>query len=689
YCTEQVMDPNTLALVNSLREKISRLEQKQRENLQQEKEALKEEVRQYTEQLSQQAQGNRLLEQMVAKIRQSLNIEVILNATVEQVKTFLDVEQVLIYHYVSPQQWELTAIASSDSQPNQGDITEKLDNHLSELENHSKIQTASSQEIAEIIVPLEQGEEFWGVIYAYEQRQPRYWSELEIELLDRLAAQIAIALQQAQLYQKSQQAEAELKQFNQKLEQRVKKRTQQLERANEQLQAVIDAVPGFISWIDSDLKYLGVNQRLAKALKMQPEDFIGKDIGFINHRQEFGGFIEKFFQNTQETLTQTTIKNYVNGVPCYHLLVAQKYNQGQATVSVGIDITERKKVEQELHATTCRLTALIKNLQVGVVLQDIYLNVLLVNQPFCDLFDITLNPNQLVGKNNHEFEEYYGHLFKDESEFQQRNREILKANSLLTNEEWVLKNHKTLERDYVPVIVDNFHQGHLWMYRDITERKRYETELENSLQEKEMLLKEIHHRVKNNLLVVSHLLEFQGDYTDHSQVLSILEESQNRVQSMALIHEKLYRSTGLDKIDFGEYIKALVDKLFESYNITNNRISLETEVDSIFLNIETANPCGLIVNELISNAFKHAFPDGRQGRILLHLSQDSEGIITLVVKDNGVGFSEELDITKLDSLGMELISTLTQQIKGNLEIKQDNGTTFILTFSERNYRKRY
>lgn len=683
------MDGNTLALVKALRDKISHLEKKQRKNLQQEKTALQEEVKQYTQQLSQQAQGNRLLEEMVGEIRQSLDIQEILNTTAQQVKTFLDVEAVIIYHRVSAQQWQLTAVSGANSEPDRGEISPEILEKLIELENNPTIQAASLEEKAEIMVPLEQGEQFWGVIYAYEKRQPRYWSELEVEILERLAAQIAIALQQAQLYQKSQQAEAELKQFNQKLEQRVKKRTQQLEKANEQLQAVIDAVPGFISWIDSDLKYLGVNKRLAKALNIQPEDFVGKDIGFINHRQEFGGFIEKFFNDSQQTLTETTIKNYVNGIPRYHLLVAQKYNQGKAAVSVGIDITERKQVEQELHATTSRLTTLIKNLQVGVVLQDRNLNILLVNQPFCDLFDITLNPHQLVGKNNTEFEEYYEHVFEDQSAFQQRNREILEANSLVINEEWVLQNYKTLERDYVPVIVDNFHQGHLWMYRDITERKRYETELETSLQEKEMLLKEIHHRVKNNLLVVSNLLEFQSDYTDNSQVLSILEESQNRVQSMALIHEKLYRSTGLDKIDFGEYLEALVDNLFESYNITENRISLETDVDSIFLNIETANPCGLIVNELISNAFKHAFPDGREGKIWLRLSQDSEGVITLIIKDNGVGIPEELDITKVDSLGMELISTLTQQIKGKLEMKKDNGTTFILTFSERNYRKRY
>ncbi|MEB3886101.1 PAS domain S-box protein [Lyngbya sp. CCY1209] len=222
------------------------------------------------------------------------------------------------------------------------------------------------------------------------------------------------------------------------------------------------------------------------------------------------------------------------------------------------------------------------------------------------------------------------------------------------------------------------------------ERKQAESQLMDSLKEKEILLKEIHHRVKNNLLVVSNLLEFQSDYTDNPEVTRLLEDSQQRIQSMALIHEKLYQSTGLDRINFGDYLQDLADQLFDSYSMENHAVELELDIDPVELNLETANPCSLIVNELISNALKHAFADGRPGKLSLELHGDGHGSITLIVRDNGVGLPEGLDIRNVESLGMELIWTLTDQIEGTLELLEvREGTAFKLTFSELRYRQRY
>ena len=706
------MNPNTLALVNSLRKKVSQLEQKQRESLSERKAALEQEVQAYTEQLAQQAQADRLLEQMIARIRHSLDIDEILNRTAQEVQEFLQVEQVLIYRRISSQKFEIVARAvQSHGVPNYENIQQKI----VEIEQEratlgASLEVVGDQRRAELMVPIEEKSQFWGLIYAYQEQRSRRWSFLEIESLERLAAQIAIALQQAQLYESSRQAEATVIELNQELEQRVKERTAELEKVNaelqhelherqqaenqlkvtnEQLQAVIDAVPGFISWIDSDLHYLGVNQRLANSLNLKPEDFVGQQIGFINNPQEFSHFIEEFFENKQKSIAQKTIKIKVKGTVHYYLLIAQKYNQGKAAVSVGIDITENKHLEQELHVTFSRLNTLIANLQAGILLKDKNRNVLLVNQAFCDLFEIKTSPMQLIGKSYSEFKEYYYPIFQVQETLENRNKEILNEQKLVKHEEWTLSNHRTIERDYIPIIIDDFQAGALWVYQDITERKNYERELENSLQQKEILLKEIHHRVKNNLLVVSNLLEFQTDYTNDPEVLAVLEESQSRIQSMALIHEKLYRSTGLDKIDFGEYLEALLDNLLESYNVAETGINLETNIDSIFLNIETANPCGLIVNELVSNAFKHAFPNKKTGTIWLSLSKESAEQITLVVQDNGVGFPKELDLNNLESLGLDLVQTLTQQLKGKLCIEQKQGACFTLTFSERMYQKRY
>ncbi|WP_413161056.1 PAS domain-containing protein [Capilliphycus salinus ALCB114379] len=221
------------------------------------------------------------------------------------------------------------------------------------------------------------------------------------------------------------------------------------------------------------------------------------------------------------------------------------------------------------------------------------------------------------------------------------------------------------------------------------ERNETESRLKTSLKEKEVLLKEIHHRVKNNLLVVSNILEFQTDYTENPEVIKILQESQKRIESMALIHEKLYQSTGLDKIDFGDYIQDLVSQLMESYDSDSNLIELEVDVEPISLNLETAHPCGLIVNELVSNAFKHAFPDNRSGKIWIKLHQNSDYIVTLTVADDGVGFPTDIDFRQVDSLGMELVCTLINQLEGTIELIRDNGTTFELTFQELQYRQRY
>ncbi|MGC9526952.1 MAG: histidine kinase dimerization/phosphoacceptor domain -containing protein [Limnospira sp.] len=227
------------------------------------------------------------------------------------------------------------------------------------------------------------------------------------------------------------------------------------------------------------------------------------------------------------------------------------------------------------------------------------------------------------------------------------------------------------------------------VFRDITERKQAEEQIRTSLKEKEILLKEIHHRVKNNLLIVSNILELQEDYISDSEILKVLADSQKRIYSMALIHEKLYRSPGLDRIDFGDYLETLADNLFETYNfIPGDRITFQSDVEPIYLNVETANPCGLIVNELVSNALKHAFPDGRSGTLKLSLRRDEGEKIILIVKDDGIGFPENLDFRTVESLGLELVCTLTQQLRGTLEMSRNNGTEFKLVFAERQYRNR-
>ncbi|MEG4326772.1 PAS domain S-box protein [Microcoleus sp. herbarium5] len=223
---------------------------------------------------------------------------------------------------------------------------------------------------------------------------------------------------------------------------------------------------------------------------------------------------------------------------------------------------------------------------------------------------------------------------------------------------------------------------------ELSDRKQAEANLKNSLKEKEILLKEIHHRVKNNLCVVASLLELQSNTVADPQVSKMLEESQNRLYSMALIHEKLYRSTNLAQINFGEYLEDLVSNLFHSYNISNNQIQLQVLAEPISLNLETATPCGLIANELVSNTLKHAFPDGTTGTVSVECYQTGDQEINLLVKDNGIGFPQNLDFRKTHSMGFQVVCTLTEQLEGTIEISREFGTSFHLKFNELNYFQR-
>lgn len=209
-------------------------------------------------------------------------------------------------------------------------------------------------------------------------------------------------------------------------------------------------------------------------------------------------------------------------------------------------------------------------------------------------------------------------------------------------------------------------------------------QVEESLKSKEMLLKEIHHRVKNNLMIISSLLNLQSRYITDKTSLDIFKESQNRTRSMALIHERLYQTNDLKEIDFGDYIQRLSRELIQTYDAELGRIDLRIDVENILLEINTAIPLGLISNELITNSLKHAFPNGKSGEILVKFhSKNDEYEFT--VKDDGIGFPEDLDYENSDSLGLQIVNNLTDQIDGEIILKRSPGTEFKINFQELKY----
>jgi two-component sensor histidine kinase len=204
---------------------------------------------------------------------------------------------------------------------------------------------------------------------------------------------------------------------------------------------------------------------------------------------------------------------------------------------------------------------------------------------------------------------------------------------------------------------------------DITERKKAEDRLRRSLQEKDLLLKEIHHRVKNNLAVIGSLFYLQTSTTDNPETIAILTDCRERVRSMALVHERLYRSDDLASVDMADYTAELARQLHGQYALHPERIRLDLECDPTSLGIDKAIPCGLILTELLSNAFKHAFPDGREGVVAVRL-RNRDGQVLLKVTDDGVGLPPEEEMLKKQSLGTRLVRSLTGQVGARLEIDQ-------------------
>ena len=224
----------------------------------------------------------------------------------------------------------------------------------------------------------------------------------------------------------------------------------------------------------------------------------------------------------------------------------------------------------------------------------------------------------------------------------------------------------------------------LLFFKDITEQKLSQEILKNNLREKEILLGEVHHRVKNNLSIIISLLSLQDTESCTNESLTdILAIVQNRIFAIAMVHEKLYQSESFTHIDFNDYLKSLASYLFQIYK-KEPRIGLEFDLDQIEMNIKTAVPCGIICSELVTNAFKHAFKGRDKGKVTILLKKLNENSCALTIKDDGVGLTETINIDELSSLGLKLVSILTSQIDGNIKVTTENGTAFSVTFPLKN-----
>jgi two-component system, sensor histidine kinase PdtaS len=217
--------------------------------------------------------------------------------------------------------------------------------------------------------------------------------------------------------------------------------------------------------------------------------------------------------------------------------------------------------------------------------------------------------------------------------------------------------------------------------RDVSETRLVERTLRSALEEKEILLREVHHRVKNNLQVVSSLLSLQARAAPQPEVQRAVEECQNRILSMAVIHEQLYQSPDFADVDFPEYIRQLAHRLFRFYNMTPGRIELQTEIGAVRLGVDIAVPCGLILNELLSNSFKYAFPNEREGVVAIRVDKLQDESVLMTISDNGVGLPPDVGFWNTKTLGLRLVRLLVRQLDGEVELGGPPGAEFRIRFS--------
>jgi PAS domain S-box-containing protein len=435
--------------------------------------------------------------------------------------------------------------------------------------------------------------------------------------------------------------------------------------------------------IDFKIEY--VNQAACDVTRLPKEELTNKRLFELLPAYRDAGLFEEYCRvvETGEPFSEESILEDLYGGElrrrAFDIRVAKL---GDGIVALWHEVTDRVQAEQELRNTSSYLENLINFANAPIIVWD---------------------SEYRITRFNRAFERLTGHRAKDVLNApldilipeQTREEAMNHIKRTIAGERWetleipillkdgtvrdVLWNSANIFDEDGTTVIATIAQGY-----DITDRKRAEERLRASLREKETLLRELHHRVKNNLQLIASMLLLQAQYTQDPAAFALYNEIQNRISSMALIHAKLYQADDLARIDFGKYLQDLTNALIHSYGFTSDSVSVTLSAPEVLLNINTAVPLGLIINELVSNCLKHAFTSDRDGNeIRIELQPEADRGYVLVVSDNGVGFPAELDFRQTKTLGLQLVITLLEQLRGTIELERAAGTTFIMHFSER------
>lgn len=492
----------------------------------------------------------------------------------------------------------------------------------------------------------------------------------------------------------------------------LKKTEDAVVKAKPKFHTLFDSIPDAIFIIDMEGRFIDVNHSACERLGYSHEELLQMgptDIAAPEYAAKVPERVKALLEQGRLVFESAHVRRDGVVIPIELSDRVIEYDGRPAIVGVARDISDRKKAEECLEKQRQELEIIIDSSPVIIFYKDKGGRFLRVNKTFAEALQIP--KERFLGKTV--FDLYSANIAQGMTNDDQ---EVLESGCPKIN---IVEQYESasgirwVQTDKVPIFsADGITVGLIGFAQDITERKKAEDKLKKayheleaaqkaslnimedlererrkldaSLKEREALLRELHHRVKNNMQIMSSLMRLQARTITDSHYSGMFKDALNRITAMSLIHEKLYRSEDLAGIGFRDYIRRLAEDLFQTYGIAEGRISLKTDVEAPDIDIDKAIPLGLIINELITNSIKYAFPGDRTGEIRITIRPVSENELELLVTDNGIGIPGALDVRNTKTLGMQLVTTLTEdQLKGSIEINRDKGTEFRIKFKIR------
>lgn len=454
-----------------------------------------------------------------------------------------------------------------------------------------------------------------------------------------------------------------------------------LEENTKKLNLMIDRSPVGVSTTNQKGEFLSVNPSFCEMLGYSADELLKKTFSDITHPEDKDENRLLFKDLVQQKIHSYDLeKRYIkkNGEIIYVFLRSQLVTDesGKPIFELAIceDITQQMKAKKELLRSEMRMKAIFQDaLDVIAIIDFENGNILDINNAVESI--LGYKKEMLIGNP-------FFTLFSPETDKSRKQlfEDLKTRDAVFESQEFMRKDGSICLMDLSIIKIPwGENEAVLANLRDVTERNIAEKRTQKDLKEKEVMLMEIHHRVKNNLQIISSMLKMQSAYIKDEEALEYFKDSQNRVKTMSLIHESLYQSEDLSKINLNRYIKKLINQLIISFRNENKNIKLIMNIDEIFFNINKTIPLGLLINEIVSNSFKYAFPHRKDGEIKISLKKKG-AIHTLVIADNGLSMPEDLDIENTNTFGLHLLNALISQLNGKLTLNRKNGTSYKIKF---------